>query len=193
MSSHRFIATHVIQTGMRRIYVHAEPGDEHGLILYTEAEWDGAENADWTYDAEEGLQFQGSTSAPICDGASLERFGSCQWTANDGWNPGGTKQAGTTIRVLDRTSGTIHDLDANTLCEIAAKSDSDSDCQYGLAVDGATTLAEWQRTDPTRRAFVLSDDVDDDGRPIWWNSELVLSEPVLSMDEAARVLGHRSR
>lgn len=87
-----FVATHVIQTGTRRTYVHAEPGSDPGsLILYTEDEWAACESADWEYDAEEGLQFQGSTSQPICHGASLETFEACRWTRNDGWNDYGTR------------------------------------------------------------------------------------------------------
>jgi hypothetical protein len=89
-----FIATHVIQTGTRRWYVHAEEGERGKLsgVLYTEHEWTNCDNADWTYDPEDGLAFQGSYSHPIVDGASIEKFADCRWTRNDGWRDDGTRE-----------------------------------------------------------------------------------------------------
>lgn len=99
--SEAFIATHVIQTGTRREYVRAYalgggPADltnPRGVVLYTEDEWRADAHADWTFDPEHGLRFQGSASAPVCDGASIESFEACRWTRVDGWADDGTRAA----------------------------------------------------------------------------------------------------
>jgi hypothetical protein len=82
----RFVATHVIQGPSARIYVHAEPGDA-GLVLYTEAEWDACDSADWELDPERGLLFQGA----VRSGYSWATFANCRWTASDGWAPDGSR------------------------------------------------------------------------------------------------------
>lgn len=91
----KFKATHVIQTAMRRWYVHAVPvdcisgGDRGGFVLYTEAEWNLYDNADWETDPDRLLLFQGSVSD-----ATLETFDECKWTRVDGWNDDGTRANG---------------------------------------------------------------------------------------------------
>lgn len=84
-----FRATHVIQLAMKRLYVHAEPGDAPGsLILYTEQEWEDCESADWELDPERGLLFQGRV--PDAE-YSWHRFETCERTGTDGWNDDGTR------------------------------------------------------------------------------------------------------
>jgi hypothetical protein len=81
-----FRATHVIATSARRIYVRAAPTEDGGYILYTPAEWESCDNADWELDPEGVLRFQGRSGK-----ATLMTFLRCPWTRVDGWSDRGTR------------------------------------------------------------------------------------------------------
>lgn len=83
-SDTEFQATHVIQTATRRWYVRNVDG-----VLYTRAEWDSADNADWTLDEDGEPLFQGERRY-MGHFPTVETFEDCHWTRTDGWNDDGT-------------------------------------------------------------------------------------------------------
>jgi hypothetical protein len=91
-NTEQFVATHVIQTGTRRWYVHAEKASDprDGLVLYTWDEWQAGVAADWAYDEVNGLSFQDDAYHPMCDGAEFMKFETSVFRDSDGWNEDGT-------------------------------------------------------------------------------------------------------
>ena len=63
-------ATHEIRTPghVYRVMAH-ETAD--GTALFSREEWDKAESCDWSLSTDGSLEFQGSVTSPMCDGAAI--------------------------------------------------------------------------------------------------------------------------